>query len=123
MADYSVFVIESVIGTGVVGSLKETCHFVLVEVHHTDIAVVIIIIHVICTCFAVCSFFSVHIILRYVTPQGHSDHCISAEAFIGDKGHISFTVPNESGKDCYYVAFFRKLLFFCLFYRTFKLFG
>ena len=70
MANYSVFVIESVIGTGVVGSLKETCHLVLVEVHHTDIAVVIIIIHVICTCFAVCSTFSVHIILRYVTPQG-----------------------------------------------------
>lgn len=50
----AVFVIETVIWAGIICSLKKACHFVLIKVDHAGVAIVVVIIDVICTSFAVC---------------------------------------------------------------------
>ena len=49
VAHHAVFVIKAVIGTGIISPVEKTVHLVLVKVHHTDIAVIIVIINVIRT--------------------------------------------------------------------------
>ena len=61
VADDAVFVIQAVVGAGVVGAGQETSHFVLVQIHHTDVAVVVVIVNVICTGLAVCDLLVAHI--------------------------------------------------------------
>ena len=60
MADNTVLVIEAVIGTGIICAVEESVHFVLVEIYHAYIAVVVLIIDVICAAFAVCGLLFVH---------------------------------------------------------------
>ena len=59
MADYAVLIVETVIGAGVVRAAEETVHLVLVEIDHTDIAVVVLIIYIVGAGLAVGDFFLV----------------------------------------------------------------
>ena len=52
----AVFIVEAVIRAGIVCAADESVHLVLVEVHHTDAAVIIFIINIVCAGLAVCSF-------------------------------------------------------------------
>lgn len=56
MPHYPVFVIKSEIGTGVVGTVYKTVHFVLVKIYKTGIAFIILVIHIIHTAFAAGGF-------------------------------------------------------------------
>lgn len=43
----AVFIVKAVVGTGVICSGEETRHFVLIEIHHTHKAVVVLVVDVI----------------------------------------------------------------------------
>lgn len=60
MADYSVFVVETIIRAGIIRSLYKASHFVLVEVNKTDAAVAFVVIDIVGTGLAVGGSFAVH---------------------------------------------------------------
>ena len=57
----AVFVVEAIVRAGIVRALNEACHFVLVEVDETDIAVELIVIDVVRAGLAVCRCFLLHV--------------------------------------------------------------
>ena len=77
MTDYSVFVVETVVRAGVVGALQEAVHFVLIEVYHTDVAVVVLVINVIGAGLAVGGFFLFHDAAPFVMNKRKSLTIIS----------------------------------------------
>lgn len=60
MTYYPVFVIKTVIRTGIVCSCNKPSHFVLVEIDHAGVAVVVLVVDIVGTGFAVCGFLFVH---------------------------------------------------------------
>ncbi len=68
MAYYAVFIVQPVIRAGVVRAVQETVHFVLVEIDHTYVAVVIIVVDVVGAGLAVGDFLLVQVRhLRYIS--------------------------------------------------------
>jgi len=61
MSDHTVFIVKTVVGAGIICSLQKAVHFVLIQIDHTDIAVIVIIVDKICTGLAVCYFLLFHI--------------------------------------------------------------
>lgn len=53
MSHDSVFIVKAVVGAGVIRPREEACHFVLIEVNQAYIAVVILIVDIVHTAFAV----------------------------------------------------------------------
>lgn len=60
MAYNSVLIVETVVWAGIIRSLKKASHFVLIKVDHAGVAIVVVIIDVICTSFAVCRGLLLH---------------------------------------------------------------
>lgn len=60
MSYNTVFIVEPVIRTGVISSLQEAVHFVLIEIDHAHVAVVVIIVDKIGAGLAVSYFFLFH---------------------------------------------------------------
>ena len=72
MSHDAVFVVEAIVWTGVVSSLKEAVHFVLIEINHAHEAVVVIIVDKIRAGFAVGDFFLLHKITPSLVYQWRS---------------------------------------------------
>ncbi len=60
MAHHAVLVVEAIVGTGVVGALHKSVHLVLVEIYHTDVAVVVLVINIVGAGLAVGGGFLLH---------------------------------------------------------------
>lgn len=60
MSYNAVFIVKAIIRAAVVSSLKEAVHFVLIEVNHAHIAVIVLVKDIIRAGLAVCSFFLFH---------------------------------------------------------------
>lgn len=81
MSYNTVFIVEPVIRTGVISSLQEAVHFVLIEIDHAHVAVVVIIVDKIGAGLAVSYFFLFH--KCSLSDVFHGECGDSVKTFIG----------------------------------------
>lgn len=95
MAYNAVFVVEAIVRAGIVRALNKACHFVLVEVDKTDIAVELIVIDVVRAGLAVRCIFHIH--SPYVRDRASRlfYYYRAGKAMLRELGHLGSPVAGE----------------------------